>query len=121
MTDEREDQSQERRDHRKTIADVEATFRRELQEHESREHAATAQLIDQLKVEAFPDGPQKHREAHQAMIDAANQEAEFWRTLKIKMAEKSIWGILQLLIFLVAAGIAAKFGLGSLVTGVLPK
>jgi hypothetical protein len=60
---------------------------------------------------AFPDGVEAHRAAHEAMIKAAKAEEEFWRGLKADIAHKSIWGILQILLILTVAGLAAKFGL----------
>lgn len=113
------DQVPERRAQGRTIRDVEAAFDRQLQEHELREQARIKDLLDQLKVDAFPDGAEAHRAAHQAMIDAAKQEAEFWRGLKVEIAKKSIWGILQILVILVAAGVAAKLGLGALAAGAI--
>jgi hypothetical protein len=61
-------------------------------------------------LHAFPDGIEGHRTAHEAMIKAAAAEEEFWRGLKSDIAHKSIWGILQVLLFLTVAGLAAKFG-----------
>ena len=66
--------------------------------------------VDRLN-QAFPDGIDAHRSAHEAMIKAAQAEEEFWRGLRSDIASKSIWGILQILLILTAAGIAAKFGL----------
>lgn len=113
----------ERRDHRRTVNDVEAAFDRKLQEHELRERLHTIsmveQRIDELEKAAFPDGADAHRAAHQSMIDAAKKEAEFWDQLKVGLAQKSIWGILQILLLLAAAGLAAKLGLGSVVTALL--
>ena len=66
--------------------------------------------VDRI-MHAFPDGVDAHRSAHEAMIKAAQAEEEFWRGLRSDIATKSIWGVLQILLFLVAAGVAAKFGL----------
>ena len=103
----------ERRGYIKSIAEVELAFERQLREHEEREWKRTTALIDALKSEAFPDGADAHRLAHQAMIDAAKSEAEFWKGLKLEIAKKSIWGILQVLLILTLAGVAAKFGLAT--------
>lgn len=110
----------ERRAYSKTLAEVEEAFDRKMRDHEVREQERIQSVIDALKHEAFPDGAANHCAAHQAMIDAAKQEADFWRTLKIEIAKKSIWGILQILVFLVLAGAAAKLGFGALMAGV-PK
>lgn len=69
------------------------------------------ELYDKV-MEAFPDGPEKHRLAHEQMIKAAQAEETFWRDLKSEIAKKSIWGILHILSILVTAGIGAKlFGI----------
>ena len=101
----------ERRVYMKNIHDVEAEFNRALEEHEEREKRNFEEGIANLKKDAFPDSPAAHRIAHQAMIDAANSEADFWRGLKLEIAKKSIWGVLQILLILAVAGVAAKFGL----------
>lgn len=119
MDQEKDYQGPERRTYGRTLAEVEEAFDRRLREHELREQERIRSVIESLKMEAFPDGAAAHRAAHQAMIDAANQEAEFWRGLKAEIAKKSIWGILHILTILVIAGLAAKFGLGSLMAGVV--
>ena len=86
--------------------------------HAVEEQKALKLMIDELSIRAFPDGPDSHRLAHKAMIDAANAEHEFWSGLKADVAKKSIWGILQVLTFLAIAGLAAKLGLGSIIGGV---
>lgn len=99
------------------LTELEATIERKLHEHEQRELETVQKLIRALELEAFPDGAPAHRAVHQAMIDVANEQTEFWRSLKIEVAKKSIWGILQILTILVCAGLAAKLGLGALVAG----
>lgn len=111
----------ERRSHGKTLSEVEASFTRQLKDHEEREAERIKAYIEALKTDAFPDGAEAHRAAHQAMIDAAKAEKEFWQGLKVEIAKKSIWGILQILTVLVIAGIAAKFGLTALVAGAVVK
>lgn len=111
----------ERRAYAKTLNEVEDAFERKLIDHEQREQVRIKTLITELKTEAFPDGAEAHRAAHQAMIDAAKAETEFWRGLKADIAKKSIWGILQILLILLAAGMAAKFGLGAVVAGAVSK
>lgn len=63
-------------------------------------------------AEAFPDGPQKHREAHEAWIAAKQAEAVFWQELKLDVAKKGLWGILVIVTGLIFAGISVKFGIG---------
>ena len=104
---------EERREGR-SIGEVEEAFERKLMEHEMREVATMHSLLSELKAEAFPDGAVAHRIAHQAMIDAAKAEAEFWKDLKAGMVKKSIWGVLQILTILLIAGIGAKFGISTL-------
>lgn len=64
-------------------------------------------------MKAFPNGIENHREAHERMIAAARAEESFWRDLKIRIAEKSIWGILHILIILTLGTLAVKLGIGS--------
>ena len=68
--------------------------------------------LREFEARAFVDGAEAHRLAHKAMVAAAEEEREFWRAMKVAIAQKSIWGILQILLFLAAVGAAAKFGLG---------
>lgn len=60
--------------------------------------------------DAFPDGPLKHREAHEAMIAASHAEAVFWQELKLDIVKKGTWGILVILLGLVLAGVSLKTG-----------
>lgn len=107
----------ERRAHAQALTDVESIFRRLLIEHEQRERDCVASTIAELKREAFPDGVENHRNAHQAMIDAAKAQEEFWTGLKNRFVEKSIFGILQVVLMLTLVGLigslAGKLGLGS--------
>lgn len=103
--------SDERRMNERTMLEIEQAFDWKLRDHEQREQERFAKLVDAIVHEAFPDGAAAHRIAHQAMIDAANSEADFWRGLKLEIAKKSIWGVLQILLILTIAGVAAKFGL----------
>ena len=91
--------------------DVEYAFKKELENHELREVENIKAMLDEFKAEAFPDGADRHKQAHQAMIDAAKAQADFFRGLKQDIAKRSLFGILQILLFLVCAGLAAKFGI----------
>lgn len=51
-----------------------------------------------------------HREAHEAMIEAAKAQTEFWRELKLDIAKKGVWGLLIITCGLILTGLAAKFG-----------
>lgn len=87
-----------------TIKDVEDLFAK----HEERER----EMFDQI-LAAFPDGPEKHREYHQKLINAAKAEEEFWHAARIELMKRGITGVLWVLgvvISLVAIGISAKFG-----------
>lgn len=55
-----------------------------------------------------------HREAHEEMIKAAKAQAAFWNELKLDIAKKGIWGMLIILVGLVLAGAAAKFGIAEI-------
>lgn len=112
---------EERRMSDAKLVEVEQSFERQLREHEIRETERIKTYLDLLKTEAFPDGAEAHRLAHQAMIDAAKAEKEFWQGLKTEIAKKSIWGILHILTILVIAGLAAKLGLTALIAGAVAK
>lgn len=81
--------------------------------HTRDEMAAIKALVEEIK-QAFPDGIENHRRAHEKMIKAAEAEERFWTDLKADIAKKSIWGILQVLFTLTMVGLAAKFGLAGL-------
>lgn len=69
-------------------------------------------LIEVAKINrAFPDGPEAHRLAHEAMMKAAVAEEKFWNELKLDIAKKGIWGLMVIVIGLAVIGLAAKFGL----------
>ena len=53
-----------------------------------------------------------HRRYHEAMIDAAKEQAQFWRELKLDIAKKGAWGLLIIVLGLVVVGLQSKFGLG---------
>ena len=104
----------EKRRQGRTITDVEAAFDRKLQDHEEREQERILGLFNQLKLDAFPDGPIPHKESHQAMMDAAKAEKKFWDDLRDDVLKKSIWGVLQILVTLIGLGLAAKLGINFL-------
>lgn len=60
---------------------------------------------------AFPDGPEAHRVAHEAMIKASVAQERFWNELKIDIAKKGVWGLLIILLGLALTGVIAKAGL----------
>lgn len=81
-----------------------------IADHEVVERQNLREEIEQV-LRAFPDGIDGHRAAHERMMKAAEAEEQFWRGLREDVAKKSIWGVLQVLLFLAVAGLAAKFGL----------
>lgn len=91
---------------------VERIATKVINKHAENERA----MLDELIKKAFPNGdPESHRDYHQAKIDAAEAEKEFYQTLKIKLAEAGALGVLKLILWLLAVGfsatIAAKFGM----------
>lgn len=66
---------------------------------------------------AFPDGPEAHRTAHEAMIKASAAQERFWNELKLDVAKKGLWGLLVIVFGLILVGAATKLG----VLGVLTK
>ncbi len=65
------------------------------------------ELLDQI-LYAFPEGPVPHRQAHQAWIEAKQAEVKFWQELKLDVAKKGAWGLLILVLGLLAAGLSAR-------------
>lgn len=61
-------------------------------------------------LKAFPDGPEAHCEAHQAMIKAAQAQEKFWSELRLDVAKKGIWGVMVIICGLILTGAAAKIG-----------
>ena len=61
-------------------------------------------------MSAFPDGVEPHRQAHLAMIAAAEAEEKFWTDLKFELRRKSLLWLLMIVISLAAAGIGIKTG-----------
>lgn len=59
---------------------------------------------------AFPDGPEAHRHAHEAMIKASAAQERFWNELKLDIAKKGLWGLLVVVVGLVLVGAATKVG-----------
>lgn len=77
------------------------------------EHAKGEEAWRERFLEAFPDkDPVSHRAYHEAIMRAADEQAKFWRELRLDIAKKSVWGILLLLIGLLLAGVAVKTGIG---------
>ena len=73
-------------------------------------------MWDEWMTRSFPEGdPESHRSYHQSKIDAATAEKEFYQTLKVKLAEAGVLGLLRMIIWLLMMGLgatlAAKFGL----------
>lgn len=84
-----------------------------LTDHIEREKKELAALTG-----AFPnDDPKAHRAAHEAMIEAKQAEAQFWREMKLDLAKKSIWGLLMIVIGFVMVGglftVASKLGIAA--------
>ena len=112
----------ENRKQGQTILDIEAAFDRKLQEHEEREHARVLLLISQLKTEAFPDGTIKHGEYHQAKINSAKEEAEFWKAAKMELTKGGVSAVLwvaKTILVLATVGFLYKIGLGGLAGGLV--
>lgn len=71
---------------------------------------------------AFPDGPDKHREYHQAKIDAAREEAEFWKSAKMELTKigiTSIFGVAKIILTLAVLGGLYKLGLDGIAAKVM--
>lgn len=59
-------------------------------------------------IQAFPEGPHKHRQDHEDWLEAKKEEIKFWRDLKYDIANKGIIGFLILLIGLLIVGFQQK-------------
>lgn len=70
-----------------------------------------------IEVEgAFPDGPVKHFEYHQAKINAAKEEAEFWKTAKVELTKagvSTLVSVIKTVLVLALVGLMYKLGLGA--------
>jgi len=60
--------------------------------------------------DAFPDGPARHRQAHESWIAAKNAEVKFWQELKLDVAKKGTWGLLIITLGLLMTGLITKSG-----------
>ena len=56
-----------------------------------------------------------HRKYHEALIEAAKEQAEFWRDLRRDLAKKGAWSLLLLICGLILAGVMTKLGLATAV------
>lgn len=88
---------------------IEMAVERAISKYEKREEEIWEEK-SKIIMNAFPDGIQNHRNAHQAMIDAAKAQENFWKELKLDLTKKGIWGILTVLVGLALVGLAAKAG-----------
>ena len=52
-----------------------------------------------------------HREYHEAMIRAAEAQAEFWKELRLDIAKKGMWGLIITIGTLIVIGLSTKLGL----------
>lgn len=92
----------------------------ELESHQI--NRMLSQILDEVKKlhGAFPtreDGEidiEGHRKYHEAMIQAAKAQEQFWRELRLDIAKKGAWGLLIILFGLIMAGLAAKIGIAEI-------
>lgn len=66
---------------------------------------------------AFPDSMEKHYDYHKAKIDAAREEAEFWKFAKLKLSEvgiSAIGGVFKVVLTIALVGLLYKVGLGAI-------
>lgn len=93
-----------------------------FRDHEQHEEERIKALIARFAEDAFPDGPEKHRDYHQAKINSAREEAEFWKAAKMEMAKagvSTLVGVIKIVLGLAFVGLMFKLGLGAFVTGVV--
>ena len=65
-------------------------------------HAKLDHLSREIELikNAFPDGPLKHRLAHEAWIEAKEAEKDFYESLKMEVMKKGVAGIFTLIIII---------------------
>jgi hypothetical protein len=76
------------------------------------EHLADADHKFSALSRAFPDGVEGHRAAHEAMINAAKAQEQFWRELRLDMAKKGLWAVFVVVCGLILTGLSIKLGWG---------
>lgn len=87
-------------------------FHQEFREHVGRfeRHIQEEATLMSNFLKAYPnEDPVAHRQYHEAVMRAAEEQEKFWRELRIDVAKKSIWGLITILVGLVLAGVAVKF------------
>lgn len=88
-------------------------FYQEFRDHVEHfdKHAEEESARVERFIKAFPnDDPAGHRQYHEAVIRAAEEQEKFWRELRLDVAKKSIWGVVTILVGLALTGVAVKFG-----------
>ena len=71
---------------------------------------------------AFPDGPEKHAAYHLAKINAAKEEAEFWKTAKAELTKNGVaalFGVVKIVLTLAALGLMYKLGFGPVADSII--
>jgi hypothetical protein len=65
-------------------------------------------IIDDLEqlFLAFPDGPTKHREAHEAWIQAKEAEKHFYDSLKEEVLKKGVAGVFAILVIILGLALS---------------
>lgn len=78
-----------------------------LRDHAEQERRYVTEMIGAFASDAFPEGPTKHKEYHQAKINSALAEEKFWSELKLDLAKKGLWGIITILAGMTILGFGA--------------
>jgi hypothetical protein len=105
----------ERRQHSKSILDLEQHIEDMIKAHEVRERIWMGELRDELQA-AFPNGDiAGHRIFHERRIEAAKAEEAFWKAAKDEGVKRGV-GILfeavKIVMILSLLGLAYKMGIG---------
>lgn len=122
MTNSKQYEGPERRAFSRNVDEVEITFDRKLRDHEDREEERTREIISAMFATAFPDGVHKHYDYHQAKINAAKEEAEFWKAAKMELTKVGVSvlvGVVKAVLILALVGLLYKLGLGSVATDIV--
>ena len=84
-----------------SVLDMISAMDRKLSQHMTDETLELAEEIAKLMNKAFVAGdPEGHRAFHQAQIEAAQERAEFWKTMRKELGK---WGLLGFVGFVAVA------------------
>lgn len=76
----------------KQVHDNQVSLSEKLNQHMNEETQELAQAITELMKDAFPGGdPSGHRRRHELELEELKEKAEFWKKMRLALAQ---WGLL---------------------------